>query len=301
MEITKEENQKLQLVKQIFKVQELTKEQVEFTLGRKLTDKSWEVSQRRNIKDNFYSIKHLFHKPEERLKPQFTFADVAKHTAKKARRQHLRKQDNDFRVAKLFRDNKSSYRIEKVREYNYNKFNPTRAEYKIYGEVDIFQMYTVLQELIDRMTSGLPENVKLQISLENDRNDRISQTKLLNKADMISKLADWVILFIDYYDMKPEDLTFKLLTIQIPTGSGKRVNRIITVDSKRSIIQIRNKDTTCLARAIVVGLAVRNKEKLQEIFTGNLTEKELKQINKTRQSKSKIGEGIFSDNEVNYI
>ena len=36
MEITKEENQKLQLAKQIFKVQELTKEQAEFTLGRKL-------------------------------------------------------------------------------------------------------------------------------------------------------------------------------------------------------------------------------------------------------------------------
>ena len=89
------------------------------------------------------------------------------------------------------------------------------------------------------MTSGLPENVKLQISLENDRNDRISQTKLLNKADMILKLSDWVILFIDYYDMKPEDLSFKLLNIHIPTGSGKRVNRIITVDSKRSIIQIR--------------------------------------------------------------
>ena len=67
---------------------------------------------------------------------------------------------------------------------------------------------------------------------------------------MISKLADWVILFIAEfidYDMKLEDMTFKLLNIQIPTGSGKRVNRIITVDSKRSIIQIRNKDTLCLA------------------------------------------------------
>jgi len=144
-------------------------------------------------------------------------------------------------------------------------------------------MYTVLQELIDKMTSGLPGNVKLQISLENDRNDRISQTKLLNKADMISKLADWVILFIDYYEMKPEALIFKLLNIQIPTGSV-RVNRIITVDSKRSIIQIRNKDTLCLSRAIVVGLAVNNREKLQDTFKNNITDNELKEINKTRQS-----------------
>ena len=112
---------------------------------------------------------------------------------------------------------------------------------------------------------------------------------------MISKLADWVILFIDYNDMKPEDLTFKLLTIQIPTGTGRTVNNwVITVDSKRSIIQIRNKDTICLARAIVVGLAAHNREKLQEIFRGNIVEDELKQINKTRQSKSKIGKGIIS-------
>jgi len=159
----------------------------------------------------------LFHGHKEKLKPQFIFADVAKHAAKKAQRQQSRKQDNYFRVAKLFRDNKSSYQIEKIREYKYNKFNATRSEYKVYGEVDIFQMYTVLQELIDKMTSRLPDNVKLQISVENDRNDRVSQTKLLNKVDMISKLADWVILFIDYYDMKPEDLTFKLLNIQIPT------------------------------------------------------------------------------------
>jgi len=42
-------------------------------------------------------------------------------------------------------------------------------------------------------------------------------------------------VFIDYYDMKMEDITFKLLSVEIPTGIG-RVNKIITVDSKRSII-----------------------------------------------------------------
>ena len=101
--------------------------------------------------------------------------------------------------------------------------------------------------------------------------------------------------------MKPEDITFKLLTIEIPTGKGKRVNKIITVDSKRSIIQITNKDTICLARALIVGLAAHHKQKLEDIFRSNLTEDELKQINKTRQSKSRINEGIISDNETDYI
>ena len=122
MAITEEENKTLQLAKQIFKVQELTKEQAEFTLGRKLTDRTWQAyttSQKRkhkDIEDNVYSVKHLFHGPKEKLKPQFTFADVAKHATKKAQRQQSRKQDNDFRVAKLFRGNKSSYKIEKIRE-----------------------------------------------------------------------------------------------------------------------------------------------------------------------------------------
>jgi len=100
--------------------------------------------------------------------------------------------------------------------------------------------------------------------------------------------------------MQPEDLTFTLLNIQIPTGSG-RVNGIITVDSKRSIIRIRNKDTLCLSRAIVVGLAVDNREKLQDTVKNNITDKELKEINKRRQRKSKINQGIISDNEKSYL
>ena len=124
----------------------------------------------------------------------------------------------------------------------------------------------MIEELIRKMTEGLSDNVKLQIILENDKNDQVNQTGLLNKADMIAKLVDWVILFIDYHDMDMEDITIKLLKIKIPTGCGRKVNRIITVDSKRSIIQIKNKDTACLARAIVVGLAVQNKEKLQKNY-----------------------------------
>ena len=48
------------------------------------------------------------------------------------------------------------------------------------------------------------------------------------------------------------------------------------------------------------GYCRRDREKLQEIFRGNIAEDELKQINKTRQSKSQIGEGIISNNEKSY-
>ena len=61
--------------------------------------------------------------------------------------------------------------------------------------------------------------------------------RALALALLTSLLADWVNLFVDYYDMNIEDLTFVLLAIDIPEGAGKRVNSIITVDSKRSIIK----------------------------------------------------------------
>jgi len=75
-----------------------------------------------------------------------------------------------------------------------------------------------------------------------------------------------------------ENITFKLIKIEIPTGTGKTVNRIISVDSKRSIIQIRNKDTSCLARSTVVALATLNRGKLQDIFRERLSEEEVKKI-----------------------
>ena len=101
--------------------------------------------------------------------------------------------------------------------------------------------------------------------------------------------------------MEIEDITIKLFKIEFPTGSERTVNKIITVHSKRSIIQIRNKNTICLSRAIAVGLAVQSKGKFQDIFGNNITDEDLIQLNKNRQCKSRINEGIISDNEKTYL
>jgi len=105
----------------------------------------------------------------KRDKPHFTFSDIAKHAARKAQRRKSRIQDTDipYRIAKLFIGNVNSYMIEKLYEYRYDKFKSVRSEWKIYGDVDIFQVHNVVTELINRMTEGQPENVRLQISLEN--------------------------------------------------------------------------------------------------------------------------------------
>ena len=299
MALTAKEISRLKHARQSFNIHTLNRQQAEFVLARKLNDKEWRAYENRKFKstkDGTYSIKEA----TEKSKPKFTFSDVARHAALKGQKREQRKQVDDFRIANLFKSNKHKYSIEKVREYKYRKFNTSRAEYEICGDVDIFQVHDVITELINKMTIGLPDNVKLQISLENSANDKVNQTKLLNKTDMITKLADWVILFMDYHDMAIDDITIKLLKIEIPAGC-RRVNKIITMDNKRSIIQIRNKDTTCLARAIVVGLVAHNREKLQDLFRNNITDDEMKQINKFRKCKSQINDGIISENEKAYL
>jgi len=82
-------------------------------------------------------------------------------------------------------------KVKKIKEYKYSKFYSSRSEYKICGDVDIFQAHNVITGLINKMTMGLPDNAKLQISLENDKNDKANQTKLLkNRYDRkISRLG----------------------------------------------------------------------------------------------------------------
>jgi len=185
MDITKVETEKFQQAKQAFKLCALTKQQVEFILGRKLTDKGWrdyETSAGRKSKktnNEVYSVKHLFKQLKKKpKKPDFSYSDIAKHVAKKAQRLQAKQQqqgtDEVYRVAKLFKSKENSYRIEKIREYKFDKFNSTRSHWKIHGDVNIFQIHAVIEELIRKMTEGLSDNVKLQIILENDKNDQVN-------------------------------------------------------------------------------------------------------------------------------
>jgi len=59
------------------------------------------------------------------------------------------------------------------------------------------------------------------LSLISSVNDTVNQTKLLNKNEIVSKLSDWVHFFVDYHDLELENMTFKLLAIELPTGAGK--------------------------------------------------------------------------------
>ena len=96
MDLTEEEIDKLTQAKQVFKLHALSRQQVEYSLDIKLTDKAWQAnvtSENRKLKktkSQAYSVKHLFKEPKEKSKPKFTFSDVAEQAAVKARKRELR-------------------------------------------------------------------------------------------------------------------------------------------------------------------------------------------------------------------
>ena len=198
----------------------------------------------------------------------------------------------------LFKEQKKKYTINIVCIHYNNKYRTMITDYKINGDVNLFNLNHVITDLVNKITEGLPNNVKIQIVLRTP-DGRQPNTKLLSKSNIINMLTEWINYFIDYKDMNIEDITFQVTNIEIPQGSG-RPNAITNLDSKRCITQVKNNDTICLARSIIVALSY-HKEKLQEVFKDKLTVTEIKDINYRRQLKTEINQGIISSNEIKYI
>ncbi len=304
MGLPNEEQKKLDL----FKNFKLDRNQTETIIGRKLNNTEWKQLKPKDYKKIFSPIARQVAKAANKRKPSMDlrqmFRKVAMQAAKKANRNQKKKaeepEDNFHFIKSLYKNTNDDYEINKVSEYYSNKYKTTVSDWKLSGSVNLFNINNVMKDLIQKMTEHLHPNSKIQVSLKISNSTRQPHTSLLSKDQITDLLSEWVNYFIDYYDINIEDITFKLTAIELPQGAGRKVNAIINLDDKRSITQIKNKDTICLVRAIIVGLSY-NKNKLQETFKGKLSDNEIKEINYRRQVKTEINDGIISDNEIKYI
>ena len=93
MEFMDEEKGELKKAKRLFDVDNLSRDQLEFVIGRKIV-----IRPAVKNDDKAYSIKHLFRSPHQKALPNFDFKKIAQHAAnkgaEKARRLQLQKQDN---------------------------------------------------------------------------------------------------------------------------------------------------------------------------------------------------------------
>jgi len=73
-------------------------------LGRQFTDEDYETYI--NTENREKSPKNAIKQPKEiAKKPSFSFSEIAKHAAKKARRKIAKRQGDTYRMSKLFGDN----------------------------------------------------------------------------------------------------------------------------------------------------------------------------------------------------
>jgi hypothetical protein len=319
MVLAEDEKNKLK----IFSDRELNREQIKIILGRNISKnelrhykglpskkhtrklKSKIINKEdkiKEIKENLKLDEKVKMIREERFRK--LYKNIAIEAAEEGQRKINKKEYKEYHFVKsLFKERDTEdYKIIKIKEYRVEKFKTNLSEWKIEGHVNLYNIHKAIRDLVDNMTFHLPENIKIQISLIISSNDeKRPTTKLLSKNEAKDIVAEWVNYFMDYKDIDITSIIFKLLAIEIPKGSGKRVNKIIDVSNSRCIITVKNDDTTCLVKAIIVGLSVDNIDKLQEIFKGKLNQQEINMINKSRQSKTQINEGIFSKNEIIYL
>jgi len=127
------------------------------------------------------------------------------------------------------------------------------------------------------------------------------------KQDAIDTLYDWISFTVEYREVQISDARITLLKIYVPEGSGgsgrSNINKIVNKTETRSIVQIRNDDTLCCVRSIILCLAYNHLETLQALFRYNLTEEGIKKINYKRQQKNytTIHNGVFSPLELTYL
>ena len=228
--------------------------------------------------------------------------DAADTSLKRQFKTKIEDQKDKFHSVKSFFKNSEHRDLNIIRlsKYYSSKYQTRVTEWKIRGSVDLFNIQNAITELINRMTENINLNSKIQVSLKITNSDKQPHTPLLLKSQITDLLTEWVNYFIDYHDINIDNITFKLTAIELPHGTGRKVNNIINLDDKRSITQISNKDTICLVRAVIVALSY-HEDKLQEIFKEKLTATELKDIDYRRQLKTEINEGVVSRNEIKYI
>ena len=200
-------------------------------------------------------------------------------------------------------DEEPTYSIRRIGNQVAFNGSLTNSRWQFVGDVDAFNLRAALTDLVNTIMSNINEGTFVQIRISSLRSDRIAMTNFLVKNQLIYNLFNILDLLIDYADFDINDIIYTVVKIRPPEGSGWKVNKIVDVRNKRSILSINNTDNLCLGRAIVTGLADSKTTNIVDIFKGKLTKEEIDEINYKRHNKSytKINEGIITENEKKYI
>ena len=115
----------------------------------------------------------------------------------------------------------------------------------------------IFQELVKtvKRRRKLRDNDMLRLIIQNEELPNAISTKFNKVQDF--KLADLenIINILEYCAIPIEKCKIVVQSVKIPTGKGRLYLTKDTVSRKRSIVTVKNDDTTCLARSIVTAMA----------------------------------------------
>src|SRR6476469_3965254 len=171
MGLSESEKTKLQVFNNI----SLSKNQTEVIIGRTLTNSEWN-SLNKDYKKIFTQIakqtatvaKHKRHNLSQTYPPTPNLIETASRNELyiRKRRSYLRDQneqqaDQFTFIKSLHKDNKNDYHIKFIGQRYVNKYRTTISSWKINGDINLFNVNLAINDLIQKITKGKPENVRI--------------------------------------------------------------------------------------------------------------------------------------------
>ena len=158
------------------------------------------------------------------------------------------------------------FKIISVQSSQNKKFKSYTNEFKVKilkKLDDVKEVYYIFQELVKTVKKRrkLSNNDRLRFVILNEELPNAISTNF-NKVENF-ELGDLenVINILEYRAIRIENCKIVVQSVKIPVGKGRLYLMKDTVSRKNCIITVKNDDTTCLARSIVMAMANLHPEK----------------------------------------
>ena len=155
------------------------------------------------------------------------------------------------------------------------------------------EIYHIFQERVKtvKRRRKLSDNDMLRLVIQNEELPNAISTKFNKVQDFKLDDLENVINILEYRAIPLEKCKIVVQSVKIPTGKGRLYLTSNTVSRKRSIVTVKNDDTTCLARSIVTAMANLHPEKWTKTQLQN-------EFNKSRKLQKKQALKLHEEAQV---
>ena len=121
---------------------------------------------------------------------------------------------------------------------------------------------SAFQHLFDQLTSDMAPHDQVRLILNSDQLDRPISLPFLQRDRLTPErflaAVERVVQSNDQFTLD-DSVSVNVVHVEMPNGAGRKRRDVVNLESyltkKRGIVQIKNKDDLCCARAIVVAKA----------------------------------------------